>query len=105
SCYVWNTRLVRRLLRALHAAKPRSHYVLGGPQVMHQAERYLTPELENVFVCNGEGERTFAGFLRTLLEPERDFTAVRSLSFYRDRQLVTTPSEPRIADLSEIPSP
>lgn len=105
SCYLWNTRLVRRLLDALLAAKPRARYVLGGPQVMHQGARYLTAERENVFVCNGEGERTFSGFLRTLLSPERDFTAVRGLSFYRGGQLVTTDAEPRISDLSEIPSP
>lgn len=105
SCYVWNARLTRRLLDALLAIKPQAHYMLGGPQVMHQAARYLTPERENVFVCNGEGERTFAGFLRTLLTPERDFSAVRSLSFYRDGRLLTTEPEPRISDLSEIPSP
>lgn len=105
SCYLWNARLVRRLLDALLAVKPQAHYVLGGPQVMHQGARYLTPQRENVFVCNGEGERTFSGFLRTLLSERRDFTAVRGLSFYRGGQLVTTDPEPRISDLSEIPSP
>jgi tRNA A37 methylthiotransferase MiaB len=105
SCYVWNTRLVRRLLDALLVEKPQAYYVLGGPQVMHQAVRYLSPERENVFVCNGEGERTFAAFLRTLLSPERDFSSVRSLSFYRNKELLTTEKEHRISDLSEIPSP
>jgi radical SAM superfamily enzyme YgiQ (UPF0313 family) len=105
SCYVWNTRLVRRLLNALLAAKPDAYYLLGGPQVMHQAVRYLNPEQENVFVCNGEGERTLAAFLRALISPETDFSTVNSLSFYRDQQLLTTPAESRITDLAEIPSP
>lgn len=105
SCYVWNMGLVRRLLDALLDAKPLSRYILGGPQVMHQAARYLSPERGNMFVCNGEGERTFAAFLRALLSPEQDFSAVRGLSFYRDQQLVTTEQEPRIEDLCEIPSP
>jgi radical SAM superfamily enzyme YgiQ (UPF0313 family) len=105
SCYVWNTRLVRRLLSELLLAKPRSFYVLGGPQVMHQAAHYLTPEHDNVFICNGEGERTFNSFLRTLLSPARDFFSVNGLSFYRDKALVTTRPESRIGDLSEIPSP
>jgi radical SAM superfamily enzyme YgiQ (UPF0313 family) len=102
---VWNTKLVRRLLDDLQVAKPKALFVLGGPQVMHQADRYLNPERGNVFVCNGEGERTFAAFLRALLLPERDLAAVQGLSFYRDRQLVTTEPAPRIQDLSEIPSP
>jgi hypothetical protein len=105
SCYVWNTRLVRRLVDALLVTNPAAVYILGGPQVMHQAHRYVTPDSENVFVCNGEGERTFAAFLRALISPERDFRAVRGLSFYRDRQLHTTQQEPRIEDLAEIPSP
>src|SRR6476620_6578134 len=63
SCYVWNTGLVRRLVDAMLAAKPHASYLLGGPQVMHQAAKYVNPEWENVFICNGEGERTFAAFL------------------------------------------
>lgn len=105
SCYVWNTRLVRRLLDALTAAKPEAHFMLGGPQVMHQAARYLAPERSNVFICNSEGERVFARFLRELRAPVPDFANVRSLSFYRGDELVTTEQEERISDLSEIPSP
>ena len=72
---------------------------------MHQGSRYLPRNNGNVFVCNGEGERSFSNFLRALLSPERDFTAVRGLSFYSGERLVTTEPEPRIQDLSEIPSP
>jgi putative methyltransferase len=105
SCYVWNTGMVRRLLDALLIARPRAHFVLGGPQVMHEAGRYLSPAHTNVFVCNGEGERTFPNILRALLADERDYSTVRGLSFYADGRLVTTPPEPRISDISEIPSP
>lgn len=105
SCYVWNTKLVRRLLDDLLKAKPQSHFMLGGPQVMNQGARYLSSKHENVFICNGEGERTFPNFLRELLGPQPDFSTVRNLSFYRDRELLTTEPEPRITDLSEIPSP
>src|SRR5262249_889008 len=105
SCYVWNTRLVRRLLDDLQVANPLSFFVLGGPQGMHQAAWCLSAGRGNIFVCNGEGERTFAAFLRELLSPEPDFSAVQSLSFYRGQQLVTTEQAPRVQDLSEIPSP
>ncbi len=105
SCYVWNAAFMRRLLTAMLTWKPGATFILGGPQVMNQGESYLRPEHENVVLCNGEGERTFSNFLRALLSPEPDFSAVKSLSFYRDGQLVTTEPEPRIQDLSEVPSP
>lgn len=105
SCYVWNSKLVRRLVSALVVSRPEAHFMLGGPQVMHQGVRYLSSQYENILVCNGEGERTFANFLRALSSPERDFGAVRNLSFYRNGELITTEPEPRISDLSELPSP
>lgn len=105
SCYVWNMGLVRRLLSELLVAKPKSQFILGGPQVMGKSARYLSPKDENVFVCNGEGERTFPNFLRELGKAQPDFSTVRNLSFYRNGQLLTTEPEPRITDLAEIPSP
>jgi putative methyltransferase len=105
SCYVWNTALMRRLLKRMLADKPGATFILGGPQVMNQGKSYLSPEHENVLICNGEGERTFSHFLRVLLTPERDFASVKSLSFYRAGELVTTEAEARIQDLSEVPSP
>lgn len=105
SCYVWNTGRVRRLVDALSTSRPNAYIILGGPQVMHQGTRYLQPERENVFLCNGEGERTFYYFIRTLLTGSRDFANIKNLSFYCGRELITTAPEPRIADLSDLPSP
>ncbi|NNF00607.1 MAG: hypothetical protein HKN25_16430 [Pyrinomonadaceae bacterium] len=105
SCYLWNTDLVRRLLPALRKEKPNSHYLLGGPQVMHQAHEHLSPEFENTLICNGEGERTFANFLGELLNTTPKFSNVKGLSFYGDGELVTTKPQERITELDKIPSP
>jgi radical SAM superfamily enzyme YgiQ (UPF0313 family) len=105
SCYVWNVGRVRRLLKVLRAEKPNAHFILGGPQVMHQAAQYIEPDVENVYICNGEGERTSAAFLRSVLCHDQDLATVRGLSFNRNGTLITTEPEPRITDLSEIPSP
>src|SRR5690348_12578989 len=105
SCYVWNSGKVRRLLAELLEKRPESFFVLGGPQVMHRAAEYAPREHGKVFICNGEGERTFDGLLRQFLSPSPDYESVRGISFYRDGVLVTTPPEPRIEDLSGIPSP
>jgi tRNA A37 methylthiotransferase MiaB len=105
SCYVWNSGVMKRLLPILLENKPDAYVVLGGPQVMHQGEGYLPPGSQKVLLCNGEGERTFSHILRALLSPSPDFSAIQGISFHKDGVVVTTPDEPRITDLSEIPSP
>jgi radical SAM superfamily enzyme YgiQ (UPF0313 family) len=105
SCYVWNTGLVKRLLPSLLARRPRPWIVLGGPQVINKAARYLDPAYENLMICNGEGEQTFANVLEQLGSPQPDFTKVNGLSFYRDNALITTPKQERIHNLEETPSP
>jgi radical SAM superfamily enzyme YgiQ (UPF0313 family) len=105
SCYLWNMGLVKSLLKPLIRLKPRSHFMLGGPQVMNHAYKYLDPQYENLVLCNGEGERTFSAFLNELADSKPDFSNVRGLSFYKDRELVSTEKQERIRDLDEIPSP
>lgn len=105
SCYLWNMGLMRRLLDRLTRELPEARIVLGGPQVMNHAEEYVAPELTNVAVCNGEGERTFREYLRQLLSDEPDLSAVPGISFWNDGRLVTTERAERIRDLTEIPSP
>lgn len=105
SCYVWNMGHVKTLLAKLREHRPDALVLLGGPQVMQHAERYLRPGDERMLVCNGEGEQTFAGILRQLLQTQPDFAAVKGLSFYHSGELITTPGEERIRDLDDIPSP
>jgi radical SAM superfamily enzyme YgiQ (UPF0313 family) len=105
SCYVWNMGLIRRALVPLLREKPQARVILGGPQVMHLADRYLDANEERVVLCNGEGERTFKEYLVELSKPEPDLSRVRGLSFYRAGDLITTESQERIKDLDEIPSP
>jgi len=105
SCYVWNSGLIRRIVEQLMKARPDAEILLGGPQVMNQAEKYIPRSAENIYVCNGEGERTFRQFLRQKLESTPDMTMVRGLSMSRDGQYITTEDAERIRDLEEIPSP
>lgn len=105
SCYLWNMGLVRSLLRPLLETKPDAYFMLGGPQVMHHAHKYLDPRRERLVLCNGEGEKTFYEFLRELAGGAPDFSRVRGLSFYSGGELVTTEKHDRIRSLDEIPSP
>lgn len=105
SCYVWNMGLVKQAIFDLVDAKPDVHILLGGPQVMNHAHKYLRPTYENIVVCNGEGERTFRSYLKALMQESIDFSQVKGLSFYRNGEILTTEEEKRLKDLNEIPSP
>jgi len=105
SCYIWNMKLVRRVLEELRQRRPDAHYLLGGPQVMNHAATYLADAPDNVYVCNGEGERTSVALLRQLSSPSPDLRQVPGLSFWSGGELITTEPAPRINDLMEIPSP
>ncbi|KUL39427.1 cobalamin-dependent protein [Actinoplanes awajinensis] len=105
SCYVWNTGAMRKIATALREALPQAHIILGGPQVMHHPDRYLSTADPRTVLCNGEGEAIFAHYLRELLEPVPDMAKVPGISFPRDGVMVTNPQPPRISDLNTIPSP
>ncbi len=105
SVYMWNVGLVRRLLPALRGLLPRAHFLLGGVEVMNVASSIVHPTWENVAVCNGEGERTFREVLLELGRSQPDWQQVGGVTFARDGAWCTTPGQPRIEDLSELPSP
>ncbi|MCL6672194.1 MULTISPECIES: B12-binding domain-containing radical SAM protein [Streptomyces] len=105
SCYIWNMKLVSWLLKELRERQPDAHYLLGGPQVMNHAATYLADAPENVYICNGEGERTSVELLRQLNSTTPDIHQVPGLSFWSGGELVTTEPAPRISNLMEIPSP
>lgn len=105
SCYVWNMKLVRRLLEKLVPARPQAKFVIGGPQVMNQPAQYLSPGAENLFLCNGEGEVTFSDFLRASLAEKPDYSGVKGLSYASGGELHTNEEMPRVKDLTLVPSP
>lgn len=105
SCYVWNMKLVRRLLDVLVPAMPHAKFVVGGPQVMNQAHQYLSAGSENLFLCNGEGEITFSDFLRASLTETPDYSGVLGLSYASGGEIKTNGIMHRVKDLSQIPSP
>ncbi|MBF0288090.1 MAG: radical SAM protein [SAR324 cluster bacterium] len=105
SCYVWNMGFIKRWLPILLEKQHNAQVILGGPQVMNKADRYLSPHHENVVLCNGEGEHTFVNYLIQLCSGKPDFQQINGLSFYQDNILLTNPKQDRIKDLNEIPSP
>src|SRR5688572_24812851 len=104
SCYVWNMGRLKRVAERIAREKPSAKILLGGHQAANHGERYLPPDLDNMFVCNGEGEQTFRNFLSTI-QGSGDFAGVQGLSFRKDGRLITTAAQPKLDDIDVIPSP
>lgn len=104
SCYVWNMGTMKRVAERIARDKPSAQILLGGHQAANFGHRYLPPDLENMYVCNGEGEQIFRNFLSTI-ESGGELTDVQGLSFRRDGELITTLAQPKLLDINEIPSP
>ncbi len=101
SAYVWNVRLSLAIARALKEESPDTLVVFGGPQVPDRSEEWLR---EHPFVdvaVHGEGEAVF-----TALLDGADRSGIPGISFlHPDGTYEQHPKGPRIADMSEIPSP
>jgi radical SAM superfamily enzyme YgiQ (UPF0313 family) len=103
STYVWNIRLSLEIAKRLKTLSPETLILFGGPQVPDRAEAFLR---QNPFIdlcCHGEGEQVFLAILETL--PERNWTAIPSISFLQGDQFIHHPKGERIKEIDEIPSP
>ncbi|MBS7139521.1 MAG: B12-binding domain-containing radical SAM protein [Clostridiales bacterium] len=70
SCYIWNISYIKALVADLKKVLPQVKIWLGGPEVSYCAEDILQEEPGADLVMKGEGEETFAQFLRFLAENE-----------------------------------
>lgn len=104
STYIWNIRISLAIAKRIKELSPETLIVFGGPQVPDQAEHFLR---KNPFIdigCHGEGERIFLAILENYIT--RNWEGVPSISYLNeDGAFVNHPRAPRIADLSEVPSP
>lgn len=98
SCYIWNWRLVRELLRELPKLLPEADLWLGGPEVSYDTDVILrqNPQLAGIMV--GEGEDTFRELLTRYVEAAvpgaaKAEAAVRNAGNYGGRQKETYGSE------------
>ncbi len=110
ACYIWNVEGSLKLARLVKERFPNTKIVLGGFSIPKEHDRVSAFFKKNSFVdilVHGEGEVIFANLLRRLAQGE-DFYCVNGITFQTPDVLagfVTTPPEPRIVNLDEIPSP
>lgn len=76
----------------------------GGPEVSYHAEAFLKEEPAVDIVMMGEGEITFAHFLKALLEGE-ELKQVPGLMLRNDDGTITDTGFRQVMDMSQIPFP
>lgn len=115
SCYIWNFRMVREIVRELHKIMPHLPIWLGGPEVSFDAEEILKEYPMITGVMRGEGEKTFAALLRYYLQDfeggpfERTVPGVRGdMSdingiVFRDGENIVTTREQELTNISTLP--
>ena len=104
SCYIWNISYVKMILADIKKVLPDVKIWAGGPEVSYHAEAFLKEEPAVDFVMMGEGEITFAHFLKALLEGE-ELKQVPGLMLRNDDGTITDTGFRQVMDMSQIPFP
>lgn len=106
SCNIWNIEQTLIICRRLKAVAPETVIILGGPEVSAEALETLSANPAVDFIVCGEGELTFAEWLRELKQPEPCWEKISGLAF-RSARGIPVLNEPRpvIPDLAVLPFP
>lgn len=104
SCYIWNISCVKMILADIKKVLPDVKIWAGGPEVSYHGEAFLKEEPAVDLVMMGEGEITFAHFLKALLEGE-DLKQVPGLMVRNADGTFTNTGFRQVMDMSQIPFP
>ena len=104
SCYIWNISYVKVILADIKKVLPDVKIWAGGPEVSYHGEAFLKEEPAVELVMMGEGEITFAHFLKALLEGE-DLKQVPGLMVRNADGTFTDTGFRQVMDMSQIPFP
>ena len=104
SCYIRNISYVKVILADIKKVLPDVKIWAGGPEVSYHGEAFLKEEPAVDLVMMGEGEITFAHFLKALLEGE-DLKQVPGLMVRNADGTFTNTGFRQVMDMSQIPFP
>ena len=104
SCYIWNISYVKVILADIKKVLPDVKIWAGGPEVSYHGEAFLKEEPAVDLIMMGEGEITFAHFLKALLEGE-DLKQVPGLMVRNADGTFTDTGFRQVMDMSQIPFP
>ena len=101
SCYIWNIRHIRELVRELRKVLPKVPIWLGGPEASYDAEGLLKnyPEVTGVLV--GEGEESFYELCKFYDGKLKSLDEVKGIAYCKDGEIVVKPYA-FVKDLSSL---
>ena len=101
SCYIWNIRHIRELVRELRKVLPNVPIWLGGPESSYDAKGLLEnyPEVTGVLV--GEGEESFYELCKFYDGKIESLTDVKGIAYREAGEVIVKPFE-LVKDLSTL---
>ena len=101
SCYIWNIRHIRELVRELRKVLPEVPIWLGGPEASYDAEGLLKnyPEVTGVLV--GEGEESFYQLCKFYNGKLESLDEVNGIAYRKEEKIVVKPYA-FVKDLSSL---
>ena len=101
SCYIWNIRHIRELVRELRKVLPNVPIWLGGPEASYDARGLLEnyPEVTGVLV--GEGEESFYELCKFYDGKIKSLAEVKGIAYREDAEIIVKPFE-LVKDLSRL---
>ena len=104
SSYIWNIKEIVEVIRHLHPVCPNVRFVIGGPEVSFEAEKFLLEHLEVDALVVGEGEKTFLELLQTW-QNGGDLAQVLGIAWNENGKTFVNPPRQVAPDLNELPLP
>lgn len=113
SHYMWNADLSLKIAKIIKEEYPKTVIIFGGPNFPVEEERekeWLKANRQVDFFIRLEGEKPFYNLVTALVENDKDIEAVKripvkSVCSFNGREFFIYPTEERIMNLDEIPSP
>lgn len=104
SCYIWNIDFVTKLSSALKSAKPDIRIIVGGYEVMFDAEDVLKKYPHIDAVIRGEGEIPLREYIKAL-SCGKEPTSVCGITYRKDNTIVSNPDNTVVPPLDEFDFP
>lgn len=102
SCYIWNIKIIKQIIKKLKSERPDMIIVLGGPETSYDYDDFLLDGLADYIIVN-EGEIAFDKLLKHL-QKQYDINEIENL-IYIDKGNIIRNTQKLISDLNLLKNP
>ncbi|MDY0023864.1 MAG: radical SAM protein [Candidatus Izemoplasmatales bacterium] len=102
SCYIWNIKLIKKIIKEIKISNENIKIVLGGPETSYEYDDYLLSGLADFIIIN-EGEITFNQLINSI-ESKASFKDIKNLAYISNGKIIRNDLE-NISNLNDLLSP